>query len=85
MSEKGRVPEGVRGLSARGADTIKKIREKRLKFLDKLNMFMIKYNCLKIKYQIYLWIDKWTENPCVAGSIPAQATIMKNEELSFKT
>ena len=61
------------------------IREKRLKFLDKLNMFMIKYNCLKIKYQIYLWIDKWTENPCVAGSIPAQATIMKNEELSFKT
>ena len=48
-------------------------------------MFMIKYNCLKIKYQIYLWIDKWTENPCVAGSIPAQATIMKNEELSFKT
>ena len=79
------MPEGVRGLSARGADTIKKIREKRLKFLDKLNMFMIKYNCLKIKYQIYLWIDKWTENPCVAGSIPAQATIMKNEELSFKT
>lgn len=79
------MPEGVRGLSARGADTIKKIREKKLKFLDKLNMFMIKYNCLKIKYQIYLWIDKWTENPCVAGSIPAQATIMKNEELSFKT
>lgn len=78
------MPEGVRGQSARGAD-IEKIREKRLKFLDKLNMFMIKYNCLKIKYQIYLWIDKWTENPCVAGSIPAQATIMKNEELSFKT
>ena len=76
MSEKGRAPEGVRGQSARGAD-IEKIREKRLKFLDKLNMFMIKYNCLKIKYQIYLWIDKWTENPCVAGSIPAQATIMK--------
>jgi len=24
LSEKGRVPEGVRGLSARGADTIKK-------------------------------------------------------------
>lgn len=30
-------------------------------------------------------VEQWTENPCVAGSIPAQATIMKNEELSFKT
>lgn len=30
-------------------------------------------------------VEQWTENPCVAGSIPAQATIkkLKVESLTF--